>query len=108
MVTVLEVGTCFVHGGEVGAEKRGGLRCLSGGLLLGGSLEEFLKPNVVLSRFGKQGRRVLLVKQARVADSPVSDSHERFGTLRRNETKNRYCQKRQLHTTSRTKSLDLV
>lgn len=49
---VLEVGACFVHRGKIGAEKYGRLRCLSGGLFLGGSLEELLKTSVVLSRLG--------------------------------------------------------
>lgn len=52
VVTVLEVRACFIHRGKAGAEKRSGLRCLSGGLFLGGSLEELLKPNIVLSRLG--------------------------------------------------------
>ena len=81
MVAVLEVGACFVHRGKAGAEKRGGLRCLGGSLFLGGSLEELLKPNVVFSRLGKQGGRVLLGKQARLGHSTVS--HERFCTLKR-------------------------
>lgn len=77
VVTVLEVRACFIHRGKAGAEKRGRLRCLSGGLFLGSSLEEFLKPNIVLSGLGQQGWRVLLGK---LGDSTVSDSHECFST----------------------------
>lgn len=87
VVTVLKVGACFVHRGKAGAEKRGGLRCLSRGLFLGGSLEELLKPNVVLSRLGQQGWGVLLGKQAQLGGSTVSDSHEHFSTLWRKKHK---------------------
>lgn len=86
MVAVLEVRACFVHRGKAGAEGRGGLRCLSGSLFLGGSLEELLESNIVLSGLGKQGRGVLLGKQARLVNSTVSDSHERLSTLRRENT----------------------
>lgn len=80
VVAVLEVGACFVHRGKAGAEKRGGLRRLSRGLFLGGSLEEFLKSSVVLPGLGQQGWGVLLGKQARLGHGTVSDSHERFST----------------------------
>lgn len=88
VVAVLEVRACFVHRGKAGAEGRGGLRCLSGGLFLSRSLEEFLESNIVLSRLGKQGRGVLLGKQARVGDSTISDSHERLSTLWRENKEN--------------------
>ena len=87
VVAALEVRACFVHRRETGAERCGGLRCLSGGLFLGGSLEEFLKPNVVLSRLGQQGRRVLLAKQAWLGDGTVNDRHEHFSPLHRKKQK---------------------
>lgn len=87
VVTVLEVGAGFIHRGKAGAEMHCGLRRLSGGLFLSGPLEELLETDIVLSRLGQQGRRVLLGKQARLGCSTVSDSHERFSTLRREEQK---------------------
>lgn len=80
MVTVLEVRACFIHRGKAGAEGCGRLRCLSGCFSLSSPLEELLKPNVVLSRLGQQGGRVLLGKQAWLGGSTVSDSHECFCT----------------------------
>lgn len=81
MVTVLEVRACFVHRGKAGAEMCGGLRCLSAGLSLGGSLEEFLKFSVVLSGLGQQGRGILLGEQAQLGGSTECDSHEHRGVL---------------------------
>ena len=87
MVTVLEVGACFVHRGKAGAERCRRLRRLNGGLFLGASLEELLEPKVVLSGLGQQGWRVLLGKQARKGDSTVSHGHDGFGTLERKKQK---------------------
>lgn len=78
VVAVLEVGAGFVHRGEAGAERCGGLCCLSGRFFLGGSLEEFLKPHVVLPRLWQQRWRVLLGEQAWLGDGAVGDSHEFF------------------------------
>ena len=87
VVAALEVRARFVHGGKAGAERRGGLRRLSGGLFLGGPLDEFPETNIVLPRLGQQRRTVLLGKQAWLADGAISDSHECFSTLLRKKKK---------------------
>lgn len=60
----------------------GRLGSLSRGLLLGASLEEFLKSHIVLSRLGQQGWGVLLGKQAQLGHSTISKSHEWVCSLR--------------------------
>lgn len=97
VVTVLKVRARFIHRGKAGAEMCGRLRCLNRSLFLGGSLEEFLKFNVVLPGLGQQGWGVLLGKQAHLGHSTVCDSHERFSTLWR---KNQKVQKKESHRKS--------
>lgn len=80
VVAVLQVGARFVHRRKAGAEGRGRLRCLSGGLFLGAPFEELLQASIVLSRLGQQRGRVLLGQQAVLRGGTVSDSHECFST----------------------------
>lgn len=81
MVTVLQVRARFIDRGKARAKIGGRLCCLGRSLFLGCSLEEFLEFNVVLSRFGQQGWRVLLGKQAHLGHSTVCKIHEHFSTL---------------------------
>lgn len=76
MVTVLEVSTGLIHGGQTRAEGDSRLLSLLGGLLLGGLLKHLLKAGIVLARFGQQGWAVLLGQQARTGNSPVTHGHE--------------------------------
>lgn len=80
VVAVFKVRASFVHGGQTRAERCSRLRHLSCSLLLSSAFEELLEADVVFAGLGQQRGRVLVGKQARLGDSGVSNSHERFST----------------------------